>query len=70
MKIIQTMNKWIKILLGLILLVVPLYLIFPASPLHTWGIAALELIKGFVTIFILLIGIILITLGIIDLKNN
>lgn len=63
------MNKWLKILIGLILIVIPLYLIFPTSPLESWGIAALNLIKGGVTILVLILGIILVTLGIIDLKR-
>ena len=63
------MNKGLKILLGLILVVIPLWLIFPASPLESWGIATLNLIKGGVTIIVLLIGVILVTLGIIDLKR-
>jgi len=63
------MNKWLKILLGLILIVIPLYLILPTSPLETWGIAALELIKGGVTIFVLIAGIVFVVLGISDLKD-
>ena len=63
------MNKIIKILIGLALVVVPLYLIFPGSCMHSWGIAALDLIKGGITILVLLIGIILIVLGISDLKK-
>jgi len=63
------MNKWLKILLGLILVVVPLYLILPTSPLETWGLATLELIKGGATLIVLFAGIILIILGIVELKN-
>ncbi len=63
------MNKWLKILLGLILVVVPLYLILPASPLDSWGIATLELIKGGATIIVLLIGVIFIVLGISNLRE-
>jgi len=63
------MNKWLKILIGLVLIVIPLYLIFPTSPLETWGIAALDLIKGGVTILVLVMGVILVILGIMDLKK-
>jgi len=63
------MNKWFKILIGLILLIIPLYLVLPTSPLESWGIATLELLKGGITIIILLAGIILIILGISDLRN-
>ena len=63
------MNKWLKILLGLILIVVPLYLILPTSPLEMWGIAALELIKGGATIIVLLAGIVFVILGISELRD-
>ena len=59
----------LKILIGLIILIVPLYLIFPGMPLETWGNAVLELIKGGITFVVLLIGIILILLGLTDIKN-
>jgi len=67
--LIKTMNKIIKILLGLILLVIPLYLILPGMPLESWGIAALDLIKGGITILILILGIILIILGLDELRK-
>ncbi|NCN51533.1 hypothetical protein GW931_00810 [archaeon] len=63
------MSKWLKIVLGLILLVVPLALIMPGMPLSEWGVATLELIKGGITIVVILIGIILIVMGIDELKN-
>ena len=63
------MKKILKILLGLIFLVVPIYFIFPGMPLENWGIAALNLIKGRITILVLLIGLILITIGINEIKN-
>jgi len=63
------MSKWFKILLGLILLVVPLYLIMPGMPLSDWGAATWELIKGGITILVIIIGIVLIIMGIDELKN-
>ena len=63
------MNKWAKILIGLILIIIPLYLIFPAGPLESWGIATLNLIKGGVTIIVLLMGIIFVVFGISELKH-
>lgn len=63
------MNRWIKILLGLIVLIVPLYLIVPGMPLENWGVATWELIKGGITLTVLLTGIVLIVLGISELKN-
>ena len=63
------MNKIIKIILGLILLIGPLFLIFPGAPMHSWGSAALTIIKGGITLLVLLIGLILIILGINELRK-
>ena len=63
----KIMNKWLEILIGLILLV---------GGIYVWGInflgagtAALEVLKGGVLWMILLIGIVLLLVGINDLKN-
>ncbi|MDP3966270.1 MAG: hypothetical protein Q8Q04_01935 [archaeon] len=63
------MNKALKIILGLVLVVVPIYLIVPGMPLSDWGEAAWKLIQGVVTVFAIVLGISLIVLGINDLKN-
>jgi len=63
------MNRWLKILIGLILVVVPVALIVPGMPLSNWGRAAWELIKGGIAIFVILTGILLIVLGISELKD-
>ena len=63
------MNKWLKILFGLILIVAVLLLVLPGMPLASWGEAAWILIKGSITILITIMGIILIVLGISDLKD-
>ncbi len=63
------MNRWLKITLGLAVLVISLYLILPGMLLSSWGQAALELVKGGITIGIILTGIALIVLGISELKN-
>jgi len=63
------MNRWLKILIGLILVIVPLALVAPGMPLSNWGRAAWELIKGGITILVILIGILLIVLGISELKD-
>ena len=63
------MKQALKIILGLILIVVPLYFIFPGMALESWGIATLNLIKGGITLIIFLTGLILIILGISELKN-
>jgi len=64
------MNKWIEIILGLILVIVPLILVLPGvSIFASWGIAALEIIKGSVVIFAIMLGLLFIILGISDLKE-
>ena len=63
------MNKILKIILGLLLVTIPLCLIFPGKALYSWGIAALNLIKGGFTILVILTGIVLIFLGINELKE-
>jgi len=40
------MNKGLKIILGIILVIIPLYLIVPGMPLSDWGAATWEVIKG------------------------
>ncbi|MEK6935335.1 MAG: hypothetical protein AABW67_00965 [Nanoarchaeota archaeon] len=61
------MNKWLEILLGLILL---------TGSVYVWGInllgvgtAALEFLKGGLIWFIILIGLLFLMLGISDLKE-
>ncbi|OYT36900.1 hypothetical protein B6U91_00090 [Candidatus Pacearchaeota archaeon ex4484_71] len=64
------MKDMIKILIGLLMLVIPLYLIFPGSCMYSWGVAALNLLKGGIVILIFAVGIITIVIGINDLKEN
>lgn len=61
------MNKWLEILLGLILIVVAVYV---------WGInwigfgtATLEFLKGGIVWLVILIGLLFLLLGISDLKG-
>ncbi len=62
------MNKWLEILLGLILVVVPIALVFPGMPLASWGSAALTVLKGAITWILILVGLLLVILGINDLR--
>ena len=61
------MNKLIEILFGLILLVVAIY----AWGINLWGFgnAALAVLQGAIIWIVLLTGIILVFLGINDLRN-
>lgn len=63
------MNKWANILLGLILLVVPIALVFPGMPLASWGSAALVVLKGGLTWIVIFAGLLLIILGISEIRN-
>ncbi len=63
------MKKILKILLGFVFLALPFYFILPGMVLQNWGIAALDLIKGSVTILVPLIGLALLILGFSELKN-
>ncbi len=63
------MNKWLEIFLGLIMVVIPLTLILPGMPLSNWGRAALIILKGGIVWVVLLTGLLLIILGINELKE-
>ncbi len=65
------MNKWLEVLLGLILIIGGILLWYYTLGLGIWdfGTAALEFLKGGVVWFILLIGLLFLMLGISDLKE-
>ncbi len=63
------MNKWLEILLGLILLVVPIVLVLPGMPLSSWGTSALEFLKGGIVWLVILVGLLFLMLGISDLRE-
>ena len=66
----STMNKWLEILVGLILIIVPVY-VWMAVPGGYWGFgtAAVEFFKGGIIWLVILIGILFLMLGISDLKE-
>jgi len=61
------MNKWLELLFGLVLIVVAIY----AWGMNLWGMgaAALEVLKGGIVWFVIMIGFLLLLLGISDLKE-
>jgi hypothetical protein len=61
------MNKWLEILLGLILVIVAIY----AWMTNIWGLgaSALTFFKGGIVWFVILIGLLFLMLGISDLKG-
>ena len=63
------MNKWLKILIGLILIIVPIALVLGVPYFYSWGLAALQLIKAGIVLLIILIGLLMLILGISELKE-
>jgi len=60
------MNKWLELLVGLILVIAPILVAISYSP---WGAAALSVIMGSIIVGVALIGLLFIMLGISDLKD-
>ena len=60
------MNKWLEILLGLILVIAAVvgWVIFPS-----WGAAALTVLKGGIVWLVVLVGLLFLLLGISDLRD-
>ncbi len=63
------MNKWLELLIGLILVVVPIYLAFAPSMWPSWGASAIEFLKGGIFWAIVGIGALFVLLGISDIKG-
>lgn len=61
------MNKWLEILLGLILIIAAVYVCL--INLGGFGSAALIFLKGGIIWFVVLIGLLFLMLGISDLKE-
>jgi len=67
------MNKWVELLLGLILVIIPIYIAW-YSPIW-WGDiwnfrqASWEFLKGGVFWMVVMIGVLFVLLGISDLKG-
>ena len=61
------MNKWLELLVGLILLLAPIVVALQWA--STWGQAALQFIMGGVVVLVALIGLMFIMLGISDISS-
>ena len=61
------MNKWLEILLGLVLIVGAVY-VWVMNYLG-FGAAALEFLKGGIVWFVIMLGLLFLMLGISDLKS-
>ncbi len=66
------MNKWIEILLGLILVIASVLVwafSFQWGTFWNFGTAAWEFLKGGIVWFVIMIGLLFLMLGISDLKE-
>jgi len=65
-KINNNMNKWLELLVGLILVILAVlaWALYPS-----WGAAALTVLKGGIVWLVILIGLLFLMLGISDLKE-
>ena len=63
------MNKWAELLLGLILVVVPIYAAWGIPQMASWGTSAITVLKGGLVWFLIMIGSLFLMLGISDLKE-
>jgi uncharacterized protein YqhQ len=60
------MNKYIELLMGLILVILP---ILVAVQWANWGQATLQFLMGGVIVLVVLIGLLFVMLGISDMKE-
>ena len=63
------MNKWIELLLGLILVVGTIYVAWGTSFWGGMGSSAVEFLKGGIVWFVIIIGLLFLMLGISDLRE-
>ena len=66
------MNKWSELLLGLILIIAPIFIAFYSQNWGAWDFwtAAGTFFKGGLFWFVLMIGVLFVLLGISDLKES
>ncbi|HTY44199.1 MAG TPA: hypothetical protein VMC80_03075 [Patescibacteria group bacterium] len=62
------MNKWLEILFGLILVIVPIYIAW-GGVFSSFGTAAIQFLKGGIVWIVILVGLLFVMLGISDLKG-
>ena len=63
------MNKFLEILVGLVLVIAPILVVLNVPLFYNWGPAAVEFLKGGVVVCIVIVGLIFLILGISDLKG-
>ncbi len=62
------MNKWLELLIGLVLIIGPIYLVMTPT-FVSWAAATLAVIKGGIVLMLIMIGLGLFFTGISDLKE-
>lgn len=60
------MNKWLELLIGLILVIIPIVL---AINYAAWGAATIQFLMGGIIVGVILVGLLFLMLGISDLKG-
>ena len=55
-----------KLVLGLVLIALPVYLVLEVGFFRSWGLATLDLIKGGIVLFVIFIGLVFLLLGFED----
>lgn len=63
------MNKWLELLIGLVLIIVPILIVNLVPVFYNWGHAAIEFLKGGIVVLLVMLGIIFVILWISDLKS-
>lgn len=63
------MNKWVELLLGLILVIIPIWALMAVPTFASWGPATVAFLQGAVVCILVLVGLLFIMLGISDLKG-
>ncbi len=62
------MNKWLELIIGLVLLIFPIYIAWGMN-IFGLGDAATEFFKGGIVWFVIMVGLLFLLLGISDLKD-
>ncbi|MBI2663330.1 hypothetical protein HYX15_02240 [Candidatus Woesearchaeota archaeon] len=65
----NAISSLFKLVFGLVLIVLPIYLVLAVDFFRSWGAAALIIIKGGILLFVIFLGLIFLLLGFSDLKG-
>ncbi len=62
-------KNFLKVIAGLVLIILPIWLVLAYPGLRGWGQAALDVIQGSIVIGVILIGLLFLVLGFTGLKE-